>query len=201
MNKTGFYEIKDEFFWHTTTGINLSVGDILQINNKNGMYHKVYDKDFTINNAHIYDEEGHLKKAKRHRLYRSKTIDEYKNVIDNYDFTLRELALENVRNESFKKYPSRFNCLYVCRSLEEGLVWFSYISHGKENCQFVKLKCTGNIFTGDSRINAKRNYSYKTILENAKKYWCGNTTANPRLETLFIGEAEVVEIIDEKIKK
>jgi len=130
-------------------------------------------------------------------LFSGKKVNELYKVIDNYDFLVRELAIEDVRKSGFKKYPSRLTSLYVCDTMEDALVWFPLISWRQTDSKLLKLKCTGKLFIGDSLINKKNNCSYGYHLNQAQKYWSGEITDNPRFECLFEGKAEVVEILKE----
>lgn len=196
QNKTGYFEIKDEILYHTTADTMFKVGDEIECGNrKAGMYNRVYERTYTIDGKSIYDSEHHVPQLKNYKLISGKKVNKLNKVIDYYDFTVRELALEQVRKESFKKCPSRIGCLYACNNLDDALNWFPLISWNKEKAQLLKLKCTGKLFIGDTRLNTKENFSFNYYLEQAQKYWNGEVTKEPRFECLFEGKAEVVEII------
>jgi len=198
LQNTGYFEVKDKILYHTTNSKMFNVGDVLDVGKiKNNMYKRVFEKEYLINGESVYDSEHYVKKVKKYKLVSGKTINEFKNVIDDYDFSLRELAIEQVRTNGFKKYPSRFLSLYVCDNLNDALLWYPLISYKRENAQLLKLKCTGKLFIGDSRQNTKNNNSFNYYLEQAQKYWSGEITDNPRFECLFEGKAEVVEILKE----
>lgn len=196
MRKTGYFEIKDKILYHTSNVTKFSVGEVFTCGDKNtNMYKSVFEKDYKIDGKSIYDvQTGYIPKVKSRKLVRGERINTLNGLIGDYDFTLRELALEEVRKSQFEKYPSRFKSLFVCDCLEDALMWKSKMSWKRSNCQFVTLKCTGKLFVGDSLINRTNNLSYNSSLERAKKYWSGEVTENPRFECLFEGVAEVVDV-------
>ncbi len=196
--QTGYFEIKDKILYHTTRGRNFNVGDVLNFGNEpNGMYKRVIDGDYTLNGETFYDESHHTKKLKKYCLVSGKKVNALYRIINNYDFAIRELALEDIRKHNFPKYPSRFKSLFVCDTLEDALVWFPLIGYKQQDTKLLKLKCTGKLFVGDSRVNRKDNNSYARQLEQSLKYWQGEQTSSPRFECLFEGTAEVVEVVKE----
>ncbi len=200
-NQLGFREIKDEILYHTTLTCTYKVGDVLKFgDDKRGMYTRVYNADYTINGKSAKEELKAISKKKIFHFLGKEKLQRVKKIISDYDFSLREVALEQVRLKKFKNYPSRLTSLFACHTLENAKMWFPLITWQKNNYQFVKLKCTGKIFVGDSWHNTNEGFSFAERLEKADKYWGEQLTETPRLETLFEGTAEVVEILESSNK-
>lgn len=199
MPKTGYFEIKDKIMYHTSNSTKYKVGDVVTCGKENnGMHFSVFEKEYTVDGKSIYGSDGYIEKLKERKLVKAKRVNDLKFVICDYDFTLREIALEEVRKNEFKKYPSRLKSMFVCDCLEDALVWKPKMSWRRTGCQFVTFKCSGKLFIGDSRVNRTNNLSFGELLKRAQKYWNGEVTENPRFECLFEGKAEVIAV--EEIK-
>jgi hypothetical protein len=53
------------------------------------------------------------------------------------------------------------------------------------------LTCTGTIHKADSRLMVKVSEPLSATRKKAQAYWRGECSADPRMETLFVGDAEV----------
>jgi len=189
-------KITDKIYYHIYSGKDVTVGEILEYGKqKNGMWKRVYEGEYKIKGTGSKEFVKAFDKRKLFRFIPAKAIKPIKYVLNDYDFTLRELALEEVRAEKFPSYPSRFTCLYVTEKEEEAIAWAPRLTWQRENCQLVKLKLTGKLFTGDSKFNAKDNDSLMKYREIADGYWQGKLSKNPQMELLFEGKAEVMEVI------
>ena len=123
-------------------------------------------------------------------------------VVSSYVFcqsrAVRETIAELVRVKSFPDLPSRFSCLYVCKTLEETMKWKeNFESYNREVLQIVKLKTDKPAFTGDASLLPKVNgESFDKKLQQAYQYWSGETKGDME-ETLISGKIEVVDIIED----
>ena len=73
--------------------------------------------------------------------------------------------------------------------------WINIFSRtNKKDFQIVKLKLTGNIFTGDASFILRQNISLNRKKKQAKMYWNGEKKDNIN-EYLFIGTAVVEDIL------
>ncbi len=123
-------------------------------------------------------------------------------VVSSYVFgqsrAVRETIAELVRVKSFPDLPSRFSCLYVCKTLEETMKWKeNFESYNREVLQIVKLKTDKPAFTGDASLLPKVNgESFDKKLQQAYQYWSGETNGDME-ETLISGKIEVVDIIED----
>lgn len=197
-SKTGFYEIKDKIFYHLFSYEKIKAGKIIETkSSKNGMWKRVYQNDYALNGQNTHSLINKVSKRKIFSFMGKEKLKKLSSIINNYDFALRELALESVRAEKFKKYPSRFSCIFVVESEKEALDWTSRLLWQRPNCQLVKLKCSGKVFVGDSKFNKKDNFSYEKSLQIAEGFWSGKESKTPQLELLFEGKAEIMEVIKE----
>ena len=123
-------------------------------------------------------------------------------VVSSYVFcqsrAVRETIAELVRVKSFPDLPSRFSCLYVCKTLEETMKWKeNFDSYNREVLQIVKLRTDKPAFTGDAALLPKVNgESFDKKLQQAYQYWAGETNGDME-ETLISGKIEVVDIIED----
>lgn len=95
------------------------------------VYHVVTDRPMYVGQHIVFDEEHHS--GVYQRVYEK--LDIVKDIYSNpekYDeetlehhtsVALRELALEEVRQKKYPKYPSRMGCLYVSKTFEEAEKW------------------------------------------------------------------------------
>ncbi len=65
--------------------------------------------------------------------------------------------------------------------------------------QIVKLKAKGILFKGDGSLMLRNTNSINSKIEMARKYW-GQKTISKNKELLFIGDVEVVDIIEDLVK-
>jgi hypothetical protein len=116
-----------------------------------------------------------------------------------YDFAIRELAVEAARKTVDKSLPSRFTCMFVTDKREyatDGLTTFHTKNRGGKYWQAVTVKLNGKLFCGYGQHNVLRSGSYEEYYNSALVYWTGKT-AEQGQEFLFEGTAEITEIFGE----
>lgn len=130
------------------------------------------------------------------------STDEFKQLtsaILDYSFCLRELATEDCRKKYFKNYPSKLTCMYLCEKEEYARNYLveAQEKNNRTQSKIVKVKLNGKLFKATKNFN-RRDLSYDGFFEEAKKYWQGvdESVDNDRVEFLFEGWAEIVDIID-----
>lgn len=122
--------------------------------------------------------------------------------------TLDEIVLEYARLSLFPKMPSRFQSLFVTKSLEGAKQWAKYwnllhyqiIEIEAEN--FYELDCswftdtarTGTLLNSYQDRNVIHNEAIARIFEEAVKYWGGERSNTPRLEILIPLPCQVINI-------
>lgn len=112
---------------------------------------------------------------------------------------LDEVVLEYARLSLFPNKPSRFQCLFATNSIEEAQKWIKYWELNKyqiieiESDRFYEFDCswftdtskTGTQLNSYLERNVIHNESVARIFEEAVKYWGGERSNTPRLETLI----------------
>lgn len=112
---------------------------------------------------------------------------------------LRELAMEEVRQENHPQFPSRLHCLYVSQTLEEAERWCAFfIRIGRPTFSIVKLEINGRTFIADAAkcFEGTADWSKNKLL--AEQYWQNPqepSHQNEVREVLADGEILVVEIL------
>ena len=110
---------------------------------------------------------------------------------------LRELAMEEIRQQNHPAYPSRMSCLYVSETMEEAEKWASFFSQiGRPTYHIVRLQIDGNIFIGDATKCFRGSSDRVFNLRKAEQYWESNVTPIVK-EILADGMINVVEIVKE----
>ncbi len=114
---------------------------------------------------------------------------------------LRELAMEEVRRETFPQYPSRMASLYVSETLREAEDWAEFFAEGckRPTYHIVKLRVRGNLFSGDACNCFDGLPDREQNLVLARNYWQNGPSGEgrPVKELLVDGDIEVAEIIRE----
>ncbi len=173
------------------------------------VYHVVTDRPMYVGQQIIFDDEHHS--GVYQRVYEKiDTVDDIYANPDKYDaetlehhtsVALRELALEEIRQKKYPKYPSRMGCLYVSETFEEAESWGKFFAEiGRPTYDIVKLNVNGNCFVGDATKCFKGQLSKSENLKLAEIYWENNAdTENFQAirEILVNGEITVLEIVKE----
>lgn len=172
-------------------------------------YHVVTERPMQLGQHILFDDTHHSGVYERvmgrldvvNDIYRNP--QKYENIELEYPVmvALRELALEEVRQEKYPDYPSRMGCLYVSATLQESIQWADYfVKLGRPTFQIVRVKVTGNRFVGDATKCFDGVTSKEQNLSMAEKYWENgpNPPEEPPIhEFLVSGDIEVVEIVKE----
>ncbi len=174
------------YAYHVVTDRPMYVGQeiIFDQEHHSGVYQRVYDKIDAVNDIYSHPSQ-----------YDDKTLEHHTSV------ALRELALEEVRQEKYPQYPSRMGCLYVSKTFEEAERWADFFADiGRPTYHIVKLKIEGNCFIGD----ATKCFEGKLVKEEntqlAELYWQNdpnNMSEQSVCEMLVDGYIKVVEIVKE----
>ena len=190
--KIKIYEIKEgeimeketKYFYHVVTNKPMYIGQKISFtdDNQSGVYKRVMEKESLVNDIYAHPEN-----------YHQEDLDHHTKV------ALRELAMEEIRQKHYPNYPSRIKSLYVSTDLEDSYMWAnSFIKKGRVVFQIVKLKTTGNSFTGNAYNCFEGTTSKEHNLKESYAYW-DNIIKNENeiiYETIIDGEIEVVDIIE-----
>lgn len=190
-------KVKNALMFQIATNKNYKVGDKICFGEEqNGQAKRVFSFSSIEDGERIaklgFDCLNSCKKCDDKLLLKlSSTIEEY-------DFVLRELAVEFVRKEEFKNLPSRMRCMFLVDNRDVCLKNFDeFVKKDKtKKYQMIAVRLCGNVFYArDIPIN-KRGLSFNEHIVEAKKYWSQNQkSTNEVKEILFEGTAEIVEII------
>lgn len=175
--------MQEFYVYHVVTEQPMELGQIIIFdkNNSSGVKKRVKDREKIVDS--IY---------KNPSIYKDKELDHHTKV------ALRELALEKVRLTHFKECPSRLNCLYTTKTLEEANYWGDYfIKLGRAVYQIVKLKVVGRSFTANACNCFEGTINKDKNIELSFAYWTNQHNNNQLSETLVDGTIEVVEITKE----
>lgn len=178
-----------EYVYHVVTERPMRLGQIIKFdgNHHNGVYNRVT----TFFNILSNDD------------YHNEIFDFIKSDMDTWaKVAYREAALEKVRIDRFKNYPSRMACLYTSRILEEAESWAEFFkASGRKVYSIVKLQVNGNVFDADACNCFDGTENESENIEKAFHYWNKDIkNEKPVIETLIDGEITVVEIVKEYIK-
>lgn len=124
------------------------------------------------------------------------------------DSAIWELCLEFIRSKHFPDYPSRLQCFYGVKSLEDALIWKEYISNiTNSNVNICKIEFSKS-FEFDARwmttppklavSNGNFNFNNKSIakiLDYCYKYWNKEISHQPLNELLIIPPVKIIEIL------
>lgn len=116
------------------------------------------------------------------------------------DVAIRELAMEQVRQERYPQYPSRMACLYVSRELAPAKEWASYFARlGRPTYAVAELEVEGRCFVGDAINCFDGTPDQADNLARAERYWSNvpNGEGDPIWEMLVDGDIRVVRIVEE----
>lgn len=111
-------------------------------------------------------------------------------VARHYQMLARELIMEEVRLQVAPDAPSRQRCLWLAETREEAEGWRLELGSG----EICTLSCSGTILRVDSRLMLIDSEPLSATRERAARYWRGEVSESPRMETLFVGDARVVAV-------
>lgn len=108
-----------------------------------------------------------------------KVFNNYLDLINEYQLMLRELSLEYVRLERFNSFPSRKKSFWLIRNDNEQLNYWMNNLDGEKRLFEVEIDLqNGKIFKSRDFLLPKKENDFKTMLEEAKKYWSYNLIDN-----------------------
>lgn len=183
MEKDKLIEDNEKYFYHVVTNKPMYIGQKISFteDNQSGVYKRVMEKEELVNDIYLHPEN-----------YKQEDLEHHTKV------ALRELAMEEIRQKHYPNYPSRIKSLYVSTDLEDSNMWAeSFIKKGRDVYQIVKLKTTGNSFTGNAYNCFEGTTNKDHNLKESFKYWDNTIEDESKIiyETIIDGEIEVVEII------
>ncbi len=173
------------------------------------VYHVVTDRTMYVGQEIVFDKEHHSGVYQRVQekidivdaIYADPTRYNADELEHHTAVALRELALEEIRQEKYPQYPSRMSFLYVSKTFEEADNWGNFFAQiGRPTYSIVKLKINGNCFIGDATKCFKGTTDKEENLRLAEIYWENKadiSNERPIYEMLVDGHITVVEIVKE----
>lgn len=111
--------------------------------------------------------------------FNPKLFTNYLDLISEYQLLLRELSLEFIRLNMFNYLPSRKKSFWLIRNDNEQLNYWMNKIDGEKRLFEVEINLqNGKIFKSRDFLLPKKEIAFKTMLEEAKKYWNYNSIDN-----------------------
>ena len=191
-------KVKDLILYQVATDRNYKVGDKIYFGEKPNGQIKIFDFSFNKQGKPLH--ELGFKTAKK-GIFKNKQLQlDMAIALQNYDLFMREIALEEVRQEKFPELPSRFRCMYLSESKEDVFKNLDIMANKALNktYQAVAVKLNGEIFCVRDFSIGRPGLSFNEYKKLAEKYWSQDQNSTTKAkEILFVGEAEIVEILKE----
>lgn len=204
-------KINNKIYYHIATNGHFKVGDKLHFENELNGQSRIFDFDFTNNGTPLYKLA--FDSSKKGIFKDKKLMFELSKALSNYDLFMRETALEEVRKEKFPDFPSRFHCMFLTETKEDMLRAFNKYKTMKNSNKYFKtlsirnkndtyqalaVKLNGTAFFVKDCSISREGVSYNEYKKKAVEFWSQNQKSkNKTKEIIFIGDAEIVEVIDE----
>lgn len=194
-------KVKDLVLYQVATDRNYKVGDKIVFDKSTitGQYEKTMNLIAKDDKGRICDKLYEIANSRFKRLSKKKIL-EVAILMDAYDVAIRDLAMENVRQQFFPDYPSRMHAMYLSENKAQTLRYMEEKATIKgKTYQAVAVKLNGVIFRAGIKdcMIRRSGQSYSFYEEKAKAYWSQKCPKGQAVEVLFEGEAEIVEILKE----
>lgn len=172
------------------------------------VYHVVCDRPVAVGQVIRLDETNHTGVYTRVMKLADKASDvlahpeQYASELE-YPLmvALRELALEEIRQEQYPRFPSRMACLYASDDVEPAFRWAEYfVRLGRPTYAVVELEVSGRCFVGDALNCFDGTPDRNENRRMAEHYWRNDPNdegREPIREMLVDGEITVVRIVRE----
>ena len=194
--------VKNLILYQISTDRNYKVGDKLTFGEAyNGLADRIFNTKFGDGKNAFYKLGFEYADSKNIFKKKDLVIDLCKTMQES-DFVLRELAVEEVRKTKYPNLPSRLRCMFLSDTKQvvlDNLKTFHLKGVGK-HFQAVAVKLTGELFYAKSIALPRNGLSYGEYIEIADKYWSQDQNSTESIkEILFEGKAEIIDILDEYI--
>ena len=192
-------QVKDLILYQVATDRNYKVGDIIHFGDEpNGQEFNCLNLSFN-NNGEPLHKLGY-DNAKKGIFKNKNLLLDMSNALSNYDFIMREFALEEVRRQQFPHLPSRFRCMFLSEDADTCLHNLQgFINRGAgSNLQAIKVRVNGEAhFVKDYGVG-RLGLSFNEYKNEAIKYWSQDQhSSSATKEILFTGDVEILDILKE----
>jgi len=190
---------KDLILYQVATDRNYKVGDKIHFGEEsNGQEFNCLNLKFNKDGQPLH--KLGFDNAKKGIFKNKSLMIDMSKALSNYDFIMREFALEEVRRQQFPKLPSRFKCMFLSEDEDTCLQNLESMQNRTKGKQFQAIKVKVNGYThfvkdyGISRLGL----SFNEYMDEAIKYWTQDQNSKTATkEILFVGDVEVIEILKE----
>ncbi|MBR4124188.1 MAG: DUF2441 domain-containing protein [Clostridia bacterium] len=193
-----FEIVKDKILYQATNW-DYKIGDIIEFGKtRNGQAKRVFEQTFLMPNgqsADVFLKE----KINNNQLLSMEDMKAVQNIVNGYEFCLREIGMEIERRKKYPDCPSRLKGMFLTDKLE---IAKEYIGAQKgrdckSTAKVVVVKLNGRLLKSNNSFNARDGKSIDQFAEQSNKYWQGVDKGYEHKfnEFLFEGTAEVVDII------
>jgi len=191
--------VKDLILYQVATDRNYKVGDIIHFGDEpNGQEFNCFNLSFNKEGQPLH--KLGFDNAKKGIFKNKNLIFDLSKALSNYDFIMREFALEEVRRQQFPHLPSRFRCMFLSEDADTCLHNLQgFINRGAgSNLQAIKVRVNGEAhFVKDYGVS-RLGLSFNEYKNEAIKYWSQDQhSTSATKEILFTGDVEIIEILKE----
>ena len=192
-------KVKDLILYQVATDRNYKVGDKIHFGDEpNGQEFNCLNLSFNKDGEPLhklgYDN------AKKGIFKNKNLLLDMSKALSNYDFIMREFALEEVRRQRFPHLPSRFRCMFLSEDADTCLHNLQgFINRGAgSNLQAIKVRVNGEAhFVKDYGVS-RLGLSFNEYKNEAIKYWSQDQhSSSATKEILFTGDVEILDILKE----
>lgn len=164
-----------KYYYHLVRGRTFKKGDELFIGEEGyGGWNDVY-------------ESAHLKK-----LIESGADKQL--IMEEYDYIIRELAAEEVRQKEFPDFPCRLRCLWLCEDIKDCQKLIEPFRRiGANVTQIIKASLDGKIVHVKPSNYKKSGSTYNEYKEKARKFFT-DTKKTKDSVVMFMGKLKVEEV-------
>ena len=192
-------KVKDLVLYQVATDRNYKVGDKIHFGNEpNGQEYNCLNLSFNKEGQPMhklgYDN------AKKGIFKNKKLLIDMSKALSNYDFIMREFAMEEVRRQQSPNLPSRFRCMFLSEDEDTCLHNLQgFINRGAgKNLQAIKVKVSGEAHFVKTFGITRAGLSFNDYMKEAVEYWNQDqNSSSATKEILFVGDVEVIEILKE----
>ena len=194
------YEIVKDKILYLAINWDYKKGDIIEFGKmRNGQAKRVFEQTFLMPNgqsADVFLKE----KIKNNQLLTMEEIKVVQNIVNCYEFCLREIGMEIERKEKYPDCPSRLKGMFLTDKLE---IAKDYLGAQKgrdckSSAKVVVVKLNGRLLKSNNSFNARDGRNIDQFAEQSKAYWQGVDVNYEHKfdEFLFEGIAKIIDVIE-----
>lgn len=161
-------------------------------------YHLVSGRTFNVGDELVVGEEGYGGwKDVYESAHLKKLIDsgaDKQLLIEEFDFIIRELAAEEVRQKEFPDFPSRLSCLWLCEDIKDCQKRVEPFKRlGINVTQIIKASLSGKIINVNTNHIKKSGSTYNEYKQKARNFFT-DTKKSKDSVVMFSGKLKVEQV-------